>query len=89
MYIIFLHQSFFIIVFRHLTHNVVRKLSRNVHKVYITKSSIYQKKKMTPRELNALKPTNLTITNMEGKQVELSSLWKDRRVLLVFLRHFG
>ena len=29
------------------------------------------------------------VTNLEGQSIQLSSLWQDRRILLVFVRHFG
>lgn len=31
----------------------------------------------------------LTVQNVDGEPVEMDSLWKDRKVVLVFLRHFG
>ncbi|HPC46689.1 MAG TPA: hypothetical protein PLW83_01500 [Deltaproteobacteria bacterium] len=31
----------------------------------------------------------LSVTNLEGKEVPLEHLWQDRRIVLVFLRHFG
>lgn len=31
----------------------------------------------------------LTVKDMHGKEVELASLWSNRRIVLVFLRHFG
>ncbi len=31
----------------------------------------------------------LTVKNTEGGDVVLESLWKDRQVVLAFLRHFG
>lgn len=31
----------------------------------------------------------LTIKNTNGEDVPLESLWKDRQVVLAFLRHFG
>jgi len=31
----------------------------------------------------------LTVKDVNGESVELLSLWSDRRVALVFLRHFG
>jgi cytochrome oxidase Cu insertion factor (SCO1/SenC/PrrC family) len=32
---------------------------------------------------------NLSVKNMEGKDVALDSLWEQKRVVLVFVRHFG
>lgn len=29
------------------------------------------------------------IYNIQGEKVDLPSLWSDRTILLVFLRHFG
>jgi hypothetical protein len=31
----------------------------------------------------------LTVLDLEGRQVRLASLWAERRVVLAFLRHFG
>lgn len=31
----------------------------------------------------------VTVTTMDGQDVVLTSLWADRRVALVFLRHYG
>lgn len=31
----------------------------------------------------------LTVKNTAGEDVVLESLWKDRQVVLAFLRHFG
>lgn len=31
----------------------------------------------------------ITIENMEAEAVMLESLWSDRRIVLVFIRHFG
>jgi hypothetical protein len=31
----------------------------------------------------------LTVQDEKGQPVELGSLWRDRTVALVFLRHFG
>ncbi len=33
--------------------------------------------------------TGLTVLDMEKNAVELASLWRDRRIVLTFLRHFG
>jgi hypothetical protein len=33
--------------------------------------------------------SKLTVKDIHGKEVELASLWSDRRIVLVFLRHFG
>ena len=32
---------------------------------------------------------DLSVTNMEGKEVAFESIWKRNRVVLVFIRHFG
>jgi len=29
------------------------------------------------------------VSDETGKQIKLSALWKDKRVVLVFIRHFG
>lgn len=31
----------------------------------------------------------ISVRNPEGAEVELASLWTDRRILIDFLRHFG
>jgi len=31
----------------------------------------------------------LTVLNLKKESVALESLWKDRRVVLIFFRHFG
>ena len=31
----------------------------------------------------------LRILNLKSEAVEIESIWKDRRIALVFLRHFG
>lgn len=31
----------------------------------------------------------LTVQNLDGEAVAMDSLWQDRKVVLVFLRHFG
>ncbi len=31
----------------------------------------------------------ISVTGIDGKDVALESLWQGRRVVLVFLRHFG
>ncbi len=31
----------------------------------------------------------MNVKNIQGEDVLLGSLWKDRRVVLAFLRHFG
>lgn len=31
----------------------------------------------------------LTVKTMDGQDIEMTSLWADRRVALVFLRHYG
>lgn len=33
--------------------------------------------------------SGIKVQNMKGESVELESLWSSRRVVLVFLRHFG
>jgi len=33
--------------------------------------------------------SKLTVLDIEGEAVEIESLWKDRRIILAFLRHFG
>jgi hypothetical protein len=33
--------------------------------------------------------SGVKVQNTKGESVELESLWSDRRVVLVFLRHFG
>jgi len=33
--------------------------------------------------------SKLTVKDTRGKEVEISSLWSERRIVLVFLRHFG
>jgi len=33
--------------------------------------------------------STLTVQNMEGQAVALELIWENRRVVLVFLRHFG
>ena len=32
---------------------------------------------------------NLTVKNMEGQDVAFESIWEQKRVVLVFVRHFG
>jgi hypothetical protein len=32
---------------------------------------------------------NLSVKNMDGKDVALVSIWEQKRVMLVFIRHFG
>lgn len=38
-----------------------------------------------------LKPRlgGVTVQNLRGEMVDLESIWKERAVLLAFLRHFG
>ena len=31
----------------------------------------------------------ITVRNLNGEAVELESLWKNRRIVLTFFRHFG
>ncbi len=31
----------------------------------------------------------VTVQPLLGKEIKLESLWKDRRIVLAFLRHFG
>lgn len=31
----------------------------------------------------------LTVSDEQGQSIELGSLWRDRTVVLVFVRHFG
>jgi len=40
---------------------------------------------------DALQPEidNLTVRSLEDQAVALEDLWQDRRVVLVFLRHYG
>jgi len=33
--------------------------------------------------------SKLTVRDIQSKEVELESLWADRRIVLTFLRHFG
>jgi hypothetical protein len=33
--------------------------------------------------------SGLTVLNTEGEVVDLESLWRGRRIILTFLRHFG
>ena len=33
--------------------------------------------------------SGLTVQRLDGEPVELESLWKDRRIVLTFFRHFG
>ena len=33
--------------------------------------------------------TDVTVLDLEGRPVRLGDLWKDRRAVLVFVRHFG
>lgn len=44
-----------------------------------------------PMQYQDVKPkiSRLKVQSIAGKNVSLPSLWKDRRILLVFLRHFG
>jgi hypothetical protein len=32
---------------------------------------------------------DVTVSDLSGNAVALNSLWKDRKILLIFLRHFG
>lgn len=32
---------------------------------------------------------NLSVKDMEGKEVAFESIWEQKRVVLVFIRHFG
>jgi len=34
-------------------------------------------------------PKEVTVMDLEGNEVVLQSLWKDKYVVLAFLRHFG
>jgi hypothetical protein len=43
---------------------------------------------MTYDELKA-NITGITVQSLEGEEIELDSLWADRRIVLAFLRHFG
>ena len=38
-----------------------------------------------------LKPriTGVTVRPLQGKEIDLKSLWAARRIVLAFLRHFG
>ena len=38
-----------------------------------------------------LKPriTGVTVRPLQGKEIDLKSLWAGRRIVLAFLRHFG
>jgi hypothetical protein len=44
-------------------------------------------------DLNKQVPTpdvsGLTVLNVENKVVQLETLWRDRKIILTFLRHFG
>lgn len=33
--------------------------------------------------------TGVTVLNISGDPIEVSSLWRDQLTLLVFLRHYG
>jgi len=33
--------------------------------------------------------SGLTVLDVEKNKVDLASLWRDRRIVLTFLRHFG
>ena len=33
--------------------------------------------------------SGITVQSLDGTAVELESLWKDRRIVLTFFRHFG
>ncbi|MGH0032929.1 MAG: hypothetical protein ACQGVC_24315 [Myxococcota bacterium] len=33
--------------------------------------------------------SGITLSSWDGRDVELGSLWRDRPVVLVFIRHFG
>ncbi len=37
----------------------------------------------------SLKIAGLKVKNTKGEEVVLESLWKDKRVVVAFLRHFG
>ncbi|MBU0992309.1 MAG: hypothetical protein KJ737_07425 [Proteobacteria bacterium] len=48
------------------------------------------------KEVNNMDYQNVTqdisgimVQNLDGEAVELESLWKNRRIVLTFLRHFG
>jgi hypothetical protein len=41
-------------------------------------------KKAAPAAVN-----DVNVFDLEGRAVRFSDLWKDRKVLLVFVRHFG
>jgi len=49
-----------------------------------TSISHMQKEEGLPKEAQSLK-----VTNIEGKEVPFPSIFKDRTVILTFLRHFG
>ena len=46
---------------------------------------------MTDLNEKALTPdvTDLTVLSIEKEIIQLESLWRNRRIILTFLRHFG
>ncbi len=57
----------------------------------LTGCSIKGSKPMPSDAYDALQPEidNLTVRSLEDQAVALEDLWQDRRVVLVFLRHYG
>lgn len=51
------------------------------------KSGIKEESMKNPDVMNAV--SGLTVRNLEGESVSMDALWAERRVVLVFLRHFG
>lgn len=48
-----------------------------------------KEEKMMKYEVLKKKITGVMVKNVEGKEVALESLWKERRIVLSFMRHFG
>ena len=59
--------------------------------ILLTGCSMKGSRPMTSQEYEALrtKIADLTVRNLEDQAVSVEALWEDRRVVLVFLRHYG
>jgi hypothetical protein len=71
--------------FRALAH-IIRECILEVWSCYGINRA--QEEIMTYDELK-LRIAGIAVTGIDGKIVALESLWRARRVVLVFLRHFG
>ena len=59
--------------------------------LFLTACSVKGSEPMPNNAYNTLhsKIADLTVNNLDDQAVAVDSLWEDRRVVLVFLRHYG